>query len=122
MFSHISLHRPRRSAHSLSDRDASQQVPSQLQDGRELQTRIYELDERRQESPQRRRRKTAGQTDETTVSSHENEFESNAGTVENLPDHNRPVLPDLCCTRLCSIINSVHGIRPFPLPFCRDHW
>ena len=89
-----------RSTHAFTYRYEREQVSRQLQDGRQLQTRIYELDERCPEGPQGWRRETAGQIDETADSSHEDELKGHARTVEDLSDHNHSILPDIRHPRL----------------------
>ena len=82
-------------------------LPRKLQDGRELPARIYELDERRKESPEGRRRKTAGQTDEAPIGRDEDELTSNTRAIQNLPHNNRPILSHIRRTRIRSNLDIV---------------
>jgi large subunit ribosomal protein L34e len=108
----LSVHSSWSSSASLCCRYVGQQVSRQLQNGRELQTRIYELDEPSPKSPQGWRREKPGETNATTGSSHENELKSHAGTDENISNHNYSILPHIRCDRICSslacCIRSLH--------------
>ncbi len=110
----LCIHSPRRRTASVNSSNAREPISRQLQNGRKLQTRIYELDEPSPQGPQRWRREKPGETNATTSRSNENEFAGHTRTDENLSNHNHSLLPNLRRYWIRSNLSS--RLRTFRLP------